>query len=266
MLNTTLFRRGMRGSVKMLVIFAAVLAMYFIIIVSMFDPTLGSALNELAKAMPELMAMVGMTASDATMISFMSAYLYGFVMLVFPMVFSILCANRLVSGNVERGSMAYLLAAPVKRHSVAFTQMLVLVCGIAALTVYATVVGITACEISFPGELAIGSFLLLNVGVLCLHLFIGGICFLFSCLFSDTKYSIGFGAGIPALAFVIQMMVNAGEKLRNAKYATFFTLFNPDGIAAGEAGAIGGVVVLFTGAVALFSTAIAVFCKRDLHL
>ncbi len=266
MFNVALYKRGMQGSWKMLVIFAAVLTMYFTIIVTMFDPELGSALDELAAAMPQLMAMVGMNPADTTLVGFMSAYLYGFIMLVFPMVFSILCANRLIAQQVDRGSMAYLLAAPVKRSSVAFTQMKVLAGGIFALVAYATVLGVVSCEAFFPGELEIGKFLLLNVGVLCLQLFIGGICFFCSCVFSSTKYSVGFGAGVPALAFVIQMLANAGPALDGAKYATFFTLFDPNGVTAGEAGALWGMAVLFAGALLLFGGAIAVFSKKDLHI
>lgn len=266
MINRTLFKRGMQGSWKMLVIFAAVITMYFTIIVSMFDPSFGSALDEFAKAMPELMAMVGMNPASGELISFMAAYLYGFIMLVFPMIFSILIANKLIARHVDRGSMTYLIAAPVKRSTVAFTQMKVMNTGLFALNLYATVLGIVACELSFPGELAIGKFVLLNVGVLCLQLFIGGICFLASCIFNESKYALGVGAGIPALAFIIQMIANAGEEMENAKFATFFTLFNPDEIIAGEAAALWNMLILFVGAIALFSASIAVFSKKDLHI
>lgn len=266
MMNWTLYRRGMQGSWKMLVIFAAVLTMYFTIIISMFDPALGSALDEFAKAMPDLMAMVGMNPASGELVSFMAAYLYGFIMLIFPMIFSILSANKLIARHVDRGSMTYLMAAPVKRTTVAFTQMKVMGTGLFVLVLYATVLGIVACELSFPGELAIGKFLLLNAGVLCLQFFIGGICFLSSCIFNDSKYAIGVGAGIPALGFIIQMMANAGKELENVKYATFFTLFNSDGIIAGEAGAFGGMAILFIGAIVLFTAAIAVFSKKDLHI
>jgi ABC-2 type transport system permease protein len=187
-------------------------------------------------------------------------------MLVFPMVFSILCANRLIARQVDSGGMTYLLAAPVRRASVAFTQMKVLGSGIFALVAYATILGIAASAAFFPGELAAGKFLLLNLGALCLQLFIGSVCFLFSCIFSDVKYSIGFGAGVPALAYIIQMMANAGDKLENAKYATFFTLFDPRGIIAGEAGALWSVAILFAGALLLFGAGVAVFSRKDLHI
>lgn len=265
-MNWTLYKRGIQGSWKMLVIFAAVITMYFTIIISMFDPALGSALDEFAKAMPEVMEMFGMNPASAELVSFMAAYLYGFIMLIFPMIFSILSANRLIARHVDRGSMTYLMAAPVKRITVAFTQMKVMGTGLFALVLYATTLGIISCELTFPGELEIGKFILLNVGVLCLQLFIGGICFLCSCIFNDSKYAVGVGAGIPALAFIVQMLANAGKELENAKYATFFTLFNSDGIIAGEAGAIWSLVALFAGAIVLFSAAMAIFAKKDLHI
>lgn len=99
-----------------------------------------------------------------------------------------------------------------------------------------------------------------------LQLFIGSICFLCSCTFNDSKYAVGVGAGIPALEFIVQMMANAGKELENAKYATFFTLFDSDGIIAGESGAIWGMIVLFAGAIVLYSTAIVIFSKKDLHI
>ncbi|HPU18342.1 MAG TPA: ABC transporter permease, partial [Bacillota bacterium] len=181
MINWTLYKRGIKGSWKMILIFAAVITMYFTVIISMFDPALGSVLDEFAKAMPELMAIVGMTPASAELVSFMEAYLYGFIMLVFPMVFCILSAHKLISRHVDRGSMTYLLSAPVRRETVAFTQMKVMVTGLFMLVLYATLLGIVDCEISFPGELDTGKFILLNVGVFCLQLFVGGICFLCSC-------------------------------------------------------------------------------------
>jgi len=182
------------------------------------------------------------------------------------MLFCILSANKLVARHIDRGSMTYLLASPVKRETVAFTQMKVMVTGLFALIFYATLFGIVNCEISYPGELAIKEFIMLNIVALCLQLFIGGICFLCSCIFNDSKYAVGVGAGIPALEFVIQMMANAGKELENAKYATFFTLFDSDGIIAGESDATLGIFILFAGAIVLFSTAIVIFSKKDMHI
>lgn len=266
MMNLALYKREMKRSVKLLVIFAAIITLYVSIIISMYDPELMKTLDSFVEVMPELMAAVGMSAGAASLIEFMISYLYGFILLIFPMVFCILRGNGLIAKYVDSGSMVSLAAAPVKRRTIAFTQMSVLISGMTLLLIYSTVLEYMVAQRNFPGELIMEELLKLNAGLLCLHLFIGGICFLASCIFSDTKYSIAFGAGIPAFMYVLQMLANSGEKAKNIKYFTFFTLFNPSGIVTGEDNALLGVVVLLVGAIAFFVTGIFTFCNKDLHI
>lgn len=265
-MNFTLYKRGLKETWKTLAIFAAILAMYFFVIIYMFDPEFGAALEQFTEAMPELMAMFGMIPAESTLLGFMSAYLYGFIMLAIPMVFSIICANSLMARHIDGGSMVYLLAAPVKRSAVALTQIKVIATGIIALTAFSAIIGIIIGEALFPGALEIGRFILLNAGVLSLHLFIAAICFTCSCIFNETKRGIWLGAGIPSLSFILKLAANNGGVAENAKYATFFTLFNPDKLTALDAFGIIGVVILFLGAIALFAAAIIIFSNKDLHI
>ena len=266
MIHMALYKREMKGSVKLLLIFGAVLTMYISIIVNMYDPEMMKTLDSFAKAMPELMAAVGMTINSATLLGFMVSYLYGFILLVFPMLFCILRGNALIAKYVDKGSMVSLAAAPVKRRTIAFTQMSVLASGVLLLILYSTIVELLCAGNISPGELDIATFFKLNGGLLCLHLFIGGICFLSSCLFSDTRYSIALGAGIPALMYVLQMLANVGGTAEKAKYFTFFTLFHPDGILAGESAAITGIWLLSAGAAVLYILGILIFERKDLYL
>ena len=266
MLNGTLYKREMKGSIKLLVIFTAVISLYVALIISLYDPEMMAMLDGIAKAMPELMAAVGMSAGATSLLGFMVSYLYGFILLIFPMVFCILRGNGLIAKYIDRGSMVALVAAPVKRSTVAFTQMVVLVSGVLLLLIYSTALELICAAVSFPGELDLAELLALNGGLLCLHLFIGGICFLSSCLFSDTRYSIGFGAGIPTLMYLLQMLANVGGAAEKAKYFTFFTLFDPSGIIAKDGGAVAGALVLLVGAVVLYALGIVGFSKKDLHI
>lgn len=266
MLNWTLYKREMKNSVKMLVIFGAVITMYVTIIIGMYEPEMMASLDQFYKLMPEVMASVGMSAGATTLIGFMISYLYGFILLLFPMIFCILRGNGLVAKYADKGSMVTLLAAPVKRRTVAVTQMSVLISGILLLMIYVTGLEIAIAEADFPGELVISELLKLNTALICLQLFIGSICFLASCVFSDTKYSIAFGAGVPVLMYVLQMLANSGKKAETAKYFTFFTFFNANGVVAGESDTIIGTAVLGVGAVILYATGITVFCKKDLHI
>ncbi len=226
MINMALYKRELKGSVKLLLILGAIITMYVSIIISMYDPEMMKMLDSFAEAMPELMAAVGMRANAANLLGFMVSYLYGFILLLFPMLFCILRGNSLVARYVEKGSMVSLVAAPIKRRAIVLTQMTVLISGILLLILYSTVLELICAGSGFPGELDTIELLVLNGGLLCLQLFIGGICFVSSCIFSDTKYSVAFGAGIPIFMYVLQMLANVGGNAEKAKYFTFFTLFD----------------------------------------
>lgn len=266
MVNLTLYKREMKGSIRLLLILAVVLTMYVSIIISMYDPEMSKLLDSYVEMMPGLMSAVGMTAGATSLIGFMSSYLYGFILLIFPMLFCIIRGNGLICKYIERGSMVSLVAAPVKRRTIAVTQMLVLLSGILLLLVYSTGLEIGCAQYYFPGELEIKELLWLNVGLLSLQLFIGGVSFLASCFFSEAKYSLGIGAGLPILMYVLQMLANTGGKAEKAKYFTFFTWFDPEGILAGESGAMMGIFILFVGAIVLYVLGIMVFSKKDLYI
>ena len=266
MISFPLYRQGLRSCYKIILLVMAALTLYVTVIVAMFDPKLGSALDLLTKAMPQLMAMVGMTAAGGTLAGFMASYLYGFVIPIFPMVASILISGRLVARLVDRGSMAYLLAAPRTRGCVVRTQLCVLLTSILVLIAFATVLGLGASAAMFPGALDVPRFLLLNLGALCLHLCLGSICFFFSCLFDETRLSYAFAAGIPVAMFVLQMVANMGGQTKFLRYFSLFTLFDPRSIVAGEAFAMGGILALFVVSAAVYAASILVFDQRDLAL
>ena len=66
--------------------------------------------------------------------------------------------------------------------------------------------------------------------------------------------------------YVLQMLANSGEDAKFAKYFTLFTLFDGNGIVAGEPCALTGVAVLLAGAVVLYAAGVLVFANKDLHI
>ena len=65
---------------------------------------------------------------------------------------------------------------------------------------------------------------------------------------------------------VMQMLGNVGEKTEFAKYFTFFTLFDANGIVEKTSGAFSGAVVLLIGAVVMYVLGSVIFCRKDLFL
>ena len=265
-MNRTLLMRELKGSIRLLLIVGAVTTLYVTLIIGMYDPKMMAFLDGLVNAMPRVMAAFGMRAGNTSLLGFMISYLYGFILILFPMAFSILRGNALIAKHVDRGSMVTLLAAPVKRVTIALTQMAVLLIGILLLVAYATGLELIVAQSLFPGELVAHEVLKLNGALLCLHLFIGGICYAASCLFSDTRNSLTFGAGIPILMYILQMASGLGEKTEKLKGFTFFSLFDARGLASDAPRAGLGALALLIGAIALYGTGTVVFCKKDLHI
>ncbi|MBN1776563.1 MAG: ABC transporter permease [Clostridiales bacterium] len=267
-MNATLYKREMKSSWKLLLIFTAILTMYVVLMIVMYTPEMLDMFQQFSATMPQLMSSFNMnfSAESLTLLGYLASGLYGFILIIFPMIFSIIRGNGLVARYVDRGSMASLLAAPVKRRTVAVTQMAVLITGIVWLVVYASALELVTIAAHAPEQADTATLLKLNFGLLSLHLFIGGICFLASCLFSESRYSLALGAGLPGLMYILQLLSQAGDQTEGFKYATFFTLFDSDAIAAGQAGAMGGVWVLLGGAVILYAAAVVIFTKRDLSV
>ena len=80
MINAALYKREMKGSLKMLFLFAAIISMYVTIIISMYDPEMMATLDSFYEVMPELMASLGMGAGATSLIGFIISYLYGCIL------------------------------------------------------------------------------------------------------------------------------------------------------------------------------------------
>ncbi len=266
MINLTLLKQDLRSLCKMLIIFAAVLAMYFGTVIYMYEPELNRSLMDMAKTMPAMMGAFGMGGSCTTLTGFLSTYLYGFLMVIIPLIFVIMAATRLVVSHTDRGSMAQLLAAPVTRSSLMLTQAAGLLISTVALIGIAAGSGILYSMIMFPGRLDMREYLFLNLGLLALQYAVAGLCFLSSCIFSETKNSLILSAGIPLLAYLIKMLANMGGDLGRLKYFTYYSLYDTSSIINDEHSAGMKLLVLFAAGCVFFLLAIKIFCRRDLHI
>ena len=66
--------------------------------------------------------------------------------------------------------------------------------------------------------------------------------------------------------YVLQMLANVGGDAEKIKYFTFFTLFHPDGLIAGESSAAVGAFILLAGAAVLYGLGVLIFERKDLQV
>lgn len=193
----------------------------------------------------------------------------------------VILANSLIASQVDRGSMAYVLSTPTKRSAVAITQMvfMIIVPLLIIAIVCATRIGTTYLfydEVNVPGILALFGGMYILVEAVC------GLCYMGSCIFSQSRKSMAFGGGLAVWFFLASMiglfgsenMVNTGmgvEELRIFNKLTLVGLYDVDALSTVGTGSVDTAFVwklLILLAVAIVTYAIGAvrFSKKDLPL
>lgn len=126
-------------------------------------------------------------------------------------LFIVIVGNSLIVNQVDSGSMAYVLATPTKRSAVANTQAVFL---IISPLIICTIGCIARCIASnaFTGEANIKMNIALYFGMYILSEALGGICYMGSCLFNQSRKAIAFGGGIAVWFFLASLLGMFGEK------------------------------------------------------
>ncbi|AEB07764.1 hypothetical protein Corgl_1665 [Coriobacterium glomerans PW2] len=261
-----LFAREIRASLTVVGIFAAVIAVYVAMVMSMFDPKLVGTLDEMAASMPQIFAAFGMSTHATTLIGFMLNYLYGFLLTVLPLALIMLLVNRLIIRHLDRGSMAYLLATPMSRKTIVLSMAGVLAATLIGLLCAITGVELACAATMLPGKLAVAPLVRANAGLFALWIFFSGVCFLSACALPGAGAARWCGGSLCILFLLMQMISQVGDRFEFLKNVNPLTLFDCYGLAAADGASIAHAALLGAGGIALLGVAIVVFDRRDLDV
>jgi len=194
---------------------------------------------------------------------------YNLTAIVLSGVYIMVTANKLIAVQVDRGSMAYILSNPIKRSTVAVTQLTYLVATVFGSYALTTIVHLISAAIMETGDIA-SHIIAINLGAFLPTLVIGGVCFLASCIFNLSRHSLGCGGGITAVSFIcyfVSMFSLFGpENMKYFKYATFIALYDIGSIVSNGSDWIWKMCLLAGIAVATFLAGTIAFAKKDLPL
>ncbi|HAS72926.1 MAG TPA: hypothetical protein DCS67_02145 [Clostridiales bacterium UBA8960] len=262
----TLFVANIKKHWMLLLIFFAVLTMYTTIMISMFNPDDMEALMQLAEAMPAgIIEAMGFSALVTDLSSYLASWLYGLLMLAFPMVYSILLGHKLICKMVDNSSFAYLLSTPHSRVKIILTQGLYALCSMLVLFILVFLVGVVTSEAMFPGHLDVAQYLRLNVTTMLVNMFVMMVVFLFSAIFNDAKYSVGFGSGVPIMFLLFNMLSNASDEAQVLGKLTPYGYYDSVSVVQG-AETLGINSVFLLGALALLGASVVIFNRKRLPL
>ena len=206
---------------------------------------------------------------------------YGMMTTILPGIYVLVTANKLLSSQVDRGSMAYVLSTPTRRSTVVFTQMIYLTGSLVVMFAIQTVAHLIANNVTpvtlaklgytqLAGNLTSTMILQVNISALMVCIAMAGVCFLFSGIFSTSKYSIGFSGtfiGVTVLANMLAMFGNLGvDGLDNFKYLTICSFYDSTSVLCGVNDWIFKMIFPIGIAVVTYVIGSAWFCKKDLPL
>lgn len=197
--------------------------------------------------------------------------------LLLPIIYMIMASNNLISGQVDSGSMAYVLSTSIKRSTVAFTQAVYLIGSLFAMFSLTTITGCVCLSlVTEDVELTYGNLILLNVGAFLVLLALSGLCFLTSCVFDRSKRSMAIGGGLSVFALVAAMLGLFGSPvipsvvrmsaLNNFNYVTIISLFDVISIIDGTNAFIWKFIILGVAGILGYIIGSLRFTKKDLPL
>ena len=204
--------------------------------------------------------------------------------LLLPMVYVMMTANDLIAGQVDSGSMAFILSTPTKRKKISFTQWAYLNLSLFAqylllflVTLIAREIGVAAGSADLAESLPISQIALDSLGAFAVMFCIAGICFMSSCIFNKTKESLGLGGGITIFFLVTSILGIFGssampatiriDAMNSFNYMTVIRLFDIQAVIDNNLSQYWWKlsILFIVGAITSISGAL-VFDKKDLPL
>lgn len=234
----------------------------------------GSLLDSLPSEVSDALEDIGQ-ADLYTLI--VGSIFYKLAGLLLPIIYMIMASNNLISGQMDSGSMAYVLSTSIKRKTVAFTQAVYLVGSLLAMFLLTTATGCVCLAIVGTDiGLTYGKLLLLNLGAFLVLFALSGLNFFTSCYFDRSKRSMAIGGGFSIFALVAAMLGLFGspvipkvvrlDSLNYFNYTTIISMFDVVSIMDGTTVFIWKFAILAAlGLIGLIAGSLK-FTKKDLPL
>lgn len=234
----------------------------------------GSLLDSLPDEVSDALEDIGQTDLYTLIVG---SIFYKLAGLLLPIIYMIMASNNLIAGQVDSGSMAYVLSTSTKRITVAFTQAVYLVGSLLAMFLLTTATGCVCLAIvGTEVGLTYGKLLLLNLGAFLVLFAMSGLNFFTSCYFDRSKRSMAIGGGLSIFALVAAMLGLFGspvipkvvrlDSLNFFNYTTIITMFDVVSIMDGTTAFIWKFAVLAVlGVVGIVAGSLK-FTKKDLPL
>ena len=242
------------------------------------DEITGDLTDSLLASLPESVseALEEIGQADLYMLIVGSIF-YKLAGLLLPIIFMIMASNNLIAGQVDSGSMAYVLSTSTKRKTVVFTQAMYLIGSLLSMFVLTAITSfICLAFVKSDVTLTCGKLALLNFGAFLVLFALSGLCFFTSCWFDRSKRSMAIGGGLSIFSLVAAMLGLFGspvipsvvrmDSLNYFNKVTVISFFDVISIMDGTNAFLWKFAILFALGILGYIVGSIRFTKKDLPL
>lgn len=192
----------------------------------------GDALKGFLSVIPGMTGNLG-APEDASPVTYLGTCMYGAIFLMIPAVYLLLLAARMAAGQWEDGTMAALYAAIGNRVPVLLTEGYWTAVSLLAMLLCTSLAGLLGAAL-LGESLEAAQFLLLNIGIFCFQLLMGGIFFLLAALLKNGRAVTAAGGAVLAAGYFLYALQDLGGGLSVLGRVSVFSVYRPDMLLAGN--------------------------------
>lgn len=251
---------------------------YKVALAAKTDEITGDLTDSLLASLPESVSEALEEIGQADLYTLIvGSIFYKLAGLLLPIIFMIMASNNLIAGQVDSGSMAYVLSTSTKRKTVVFTQAMYLIGSLLSMFVLTAITSfICLAFVKSDVTLTCGKLALLNFGAFLVLFALSGLCFFTSCWFDRSKRSMAIGGGLSIFSLVAAMLGLFGspvipsvvrmDSLNYFNKVTVISFFDVISIMDGTNAFLWKFAILFALGILGYIVGSIRFTKKDLPL
>lgn len=225
-------------------------------------------LTEVLKSMPEgLLKALGSSPaqlSNFNLEALLASKQFSMVFQLLAAILAISIAGNDIAGEIEKGTIEFLLSQPISRLKFYFARFFSGVILLAIFVVCSTLVVIpmaAAYHVSYQADIYYKLFYVALLYCLAIYAF----AYFLSSVFSNKGRVYGISAGIITFMYVAFLVSALKDDLDKIKYLSFFHYFSPDILFSGTIDKLGVLIFILT-IIIFVSIGAILFTKRDITI
>ena len=184
--------------------------------------------------------------------------------IIIPMFLEMVLAYETISKCKEEGTMDLILATGIKPEKILRSKGITILGSGMLLILLSAVLGCFTRVYRLTGEWTRNSYLLLNLGAVCLQFFLSGYCFWMACRCKNIMSYIRTALLIPVCMYAIYIAYYWVQRLFILQYMTVFSLYRQEWYAEQSVMAAIGSGIFLAAGVICFLLGKRAFYKQNL--